>query len=65
MHYFVDNLFRPDKAPYCSNCSRDADCIALLLVSGSGGSHMVAVAAWCVPGCKFGYGANQAGLRWL
>lgn len=33
MHYFVDNLFRPDKAPYCSNCSRDADCVALLLVS--------------------------------
>ena len=32
MHYFVDNMFRQDKAPYCSNCSRDADCIALLLV---------------------------------
>lgn len=30
---FVDNLFRPDKAPYCSNCSRNADCLALLLVS--------------------------------
>lgn len=34
MHYWVDNMFRPDKAPYCSNCTRDADCIALLLVSG-------------------------------
>ena len=32
MHYFVDNMFRQDKSPYCSNCSRDADCIALLLV---------------------------------
>lgn len=37
MHYFVDNLFRPDKAPYCSNCSRDADCIALLLVGAGKG----------------------------
>jgi len=32
MHYFVDNMFRNDKAPYCSNCSRDAGCLALLLV---------------------------------
>ncbi len=32
MHYFVDNLFRADKSPYCTNCSKDADCIALLLV---------------------------------
>ncbi|KAI3433414.1 hypothetical protein D9Q98_003229 [Chlorella vulgaris] len=31
MHYFVDNMFRQDKAPYCSNCTRDADCLALLL----------------------------------
>jgi hypothetical protein len=37
MHYFVDNLWRSGKAPYCSNCSRDADCMALLLVREAGG----------------------------
>jgi len=46
MHYFVDNLFRPDKAPYCSNCSRDADCIALLLV-GPGGEGSCSRAHGC------------------
>lgn len=47
MHYWVDNMFRPDKAPYCSNCSRDADCLALLLVGGAaaGGPGTAASAA--------------------
>ena len=45
MHYWVDNLFRQDKAPYCSNCSRDADCLAVLLVRAGGrGGERVAPA---------------------
>lgn len=45
----VDNLFKNDKAPYCSNCSFNADCLALLLVSGGAG-HGRAAPAHCGPG---------------
>ncbi|GAB4822800.1 hypothetical protein N2152v2_009846 [Parachlorella kessleri] len=31
MQYWVDNMFKPDKSSYCSNCSYNADCLALLL----------------------------------
>ena len=29
--YWADNLFRQDRSPYCSDCSTNADCLALLL----------------------------------
>jgi len=29
--YWADNLFRADRSPYCSDCSTNADCLALLL----------------------------------
>lgn len=34
MAYWVDNLFRPTSTPFCSDCSANADCLALFLGGG-------------------------------